>query len=254
MIRFDKKTALKLAGIGGFIAASTYILYATGLFDFFTDKQRLVGFIREHRAYAAFIFIGLQTAQVIAAPVPGEVTGFAGGILFGTLWGIVFSTIGLTLGSWLAFGLSRLLGRPLVEMVVNPETIKKYDYVMKHKGMFLAFLMFLIPGFPKDILCYILGLGHMGQREFLLVSTIGRLLGTTLLTIGGAFFRNERYGAFFTLTGISIGVILLVMIFRENIERWFRRMRAAQRLKSMAERRRIRRQEKKLKKEKPGRP
>ena len=112
-------------------------------------------------------------------------------MFFGTGWGILYSTIGLTIGSWIAFMLARLAGRPLVEMIVKPETIKRYDYVMKHKGMFLAFLMFLIPGFPKDILCYLLGLGHMGQRDFLLVSTTGRLLGTTLLTLGGTLFRDQ---------------------------------------------------------------
>lgn len=236
MIKIDKRTAAELAGFGVIIAVATYLLYTFGLIEFFTDRQRVIAFIKEHRGYAELLFIGLQVVQVVAAPVPGEVTGFAGGILFGTFRGIVFSTIGLTLGSWLAFGLARLIGRPIVELVARPETIKRYDYVMKHKGLFLAFLLFLIPGFPKDILCYILGLGHMGQRDFLIVSTTGRLLGTTLLTIGGTLFRDERYGAFFTVAGVSIGAILLVMIYRENIEQWFRKMRAAQRLKTRAER------------------
>lgn len=244
MIKIDKRMVTELAGLIALVAVATYLLYAFGLFEFFADRQRLVAFIREHRAYAMFIFIGLQVVQVVAAPVPGEVTGFAGGVLFGTFWGIVFSTIGLTLGSWLAFGLARLIGRPIVELVTSPETIKRYDYVMKHKGLFLAFLMFLIPGFPKDILCYILGLGHMGQRDFLIVSTTGRLLGTTLLTIGGTLFRNERYGAFFTVLGISIAMILLVMIYRENIEWWFRSWRVAQRLKSREERLRMKRRKK----------
>jgi uncharacterized membrane protein YdjX (TVP38/TMEM64 family) len=100
--------------------------------------------------------------------------------------------------------------------------------------------MFLIPGFPKDILCYLLGLGHMGQRDFLLVSTTGRVLGTTLLTVGGTLFRDARYGAFFTVVGIGITAILLVMIYRENIERWFRRLRASHHWKTRAERRKKR--------------
>jgi uncharacterized membrane protein YdjX (TVP38/TMEM64 family) len=149
---------------------------------------------------------------------------------------VLLSTIGLTLGSWLAFVLARFAGRPLVETLVNPETIKRYDYVMKHKGIFLAFLMFLIPGFPKDLLCYLLGLGHMRQRDFLIVSTIGRLLGTMLLTMGGTLFRDQRYAAFFSLAGISIALILFTMIYRENIERWFRGMRLTRHLKARSER------------------
>lgn len=243
MIKLDKKSIILLVVILAVLAVGTYLLYAFGLVELLTSKKRLLAFIQEHRAYAVFIFIGLQVVQVLAAPIPGEVTGFVGGVFFGPFWGIVYSTIALTIGSWAAFMISRLLGRHLVEALVSPDVIKRYDYVMKHKGLFLAFLMFLIPGFPKDILCYILGLGHMGMRDFLLVSTTGRLLGTTLLTIGGSLFRDDRYGALFTVTGISIGIILLAMIYRDSIERWFRKMRAAQRIQAIAERRRQRKKE-----------
>ncbi len=236
MITFDKKSIAGIVLFCAVVAGLLYLLFPLGLARYFTDKKLMMHLIQEHRAYAAIIFVGLQALQVVAAPVPGEVTGFVGGIIFGAVWGVIYSTIGLAMGSWLAFVLARLAGRPLVEKVVNPETIKRYDYVMKHKGLFLAFLMFLIPGFPKDILCYILGLGHMGHRDFLVVSTTGRLFGTVLLTAEGTFFRHKRYGAFFTVLGISILVILLVMIYRETIERWFRRIRASQRLKSRSDR------------------
>jgi uncharacterized membrane protein YdjX (TVP38/TMEM64 family) len=237
MFKLDRKSILQLLLIGTLLTIGTYLLYSFGLIDLFLDRHRMTKFIQEHRAYAALIFIGLQALQVVAAPVPGEVTGFVGGYFFGNFWGIIYSTIGLALGSWMAFLIARLLGRHLVEVFVNSQVIKRYDYVMKHKGLFLAFLMFLIPGFPKDILCYLLGLGHMGQRDFLLVSTSGRLLGTTLLTIGGTLFRDARYGAFFTLVGIGMTVILLVMIYRENIEVWFRKLRARHHRKARTERR-----------------
>jgi uncharacterized membrane protein YdjX (TVP38/TMEM64 family) len=241
MFKLDRKSIIQLLLIGTLLTAGTYLLYSFGLIDLFLDRQRMTKFIHEHRAYAAFLFIGLQALQVVAAPVPGEVTGFVGGYFFGNFWGIVYSSIGLTTGSWIAFLIARVLGRHLVEVFVNAEVIKRYDYVMKHKGLFLAFVMFLIPGFPKDILCYLLGLGHMGQRDFLLVSTTGRLLGTTLLTVGGTFFRDARYGAFFTVVGIGIAAILLVMIYRERIEAWFRMLRARHHRKARAARRAKRR-------------
>ncbi len=236
MIRFDKKIILGIAVLVLFVAAVMYLLFSLGFVRYFTDRSLLTHFITEHKTNAAIIFIGLQSLQVIAAPVPGEVTGFVGGVFFGTAWGALYSTIGLTIGSWIAFVIARIAGRPLVEKMVKPETITRYDYVMKHKGLFLAFLMFLIPGFPKDYLCYMLGLGHMGHRDFLIVSTSGRLLGTILLTLEGSFFRNKRYAAFFTVLGLSILFILLVMVYRASIERWFRSIRAAQYLKSRQER------------------
>ena len=237
MIAVNKKTIGQAISTLIVFVAAMYLLYVWGVFDFFTDKHRMLAFIDEHRTYAAFIFIGFQILQVVAAPIPGEVTGFVGGVFFGTFWGIFYSTIGLTIGSWIAFILARLVGRPLVEKLVKPETIGKYDYVMKHKGMFLAFLMFLIPGFPKDYLCYLLGLGHMRQGEFLAVSILGRLLGTSLLTMGGTFFRDERYGALSIVTGVCVAVILLTMIFRDKIERLLRRFRAVHRLKTREKKR-----------------
>ncbi len=115
--------------------------------------------------------------------------------------GVVLSTIGLTIGSFLAFSLSRFFGRPLTERFVDAKTMERFDYLLHHKGAFLVFLLFLIPGFPKDYLCYILGLGHLTTLEFLSIATTGRLLGTMLLTLGGSFLRNHQYYRFFLLSG-----------------------------------------------------
>ncbi len=235
MITLNKKSIASLSIFIAVMALLIYVLYVLGLLDLFTDRHRLLKFIEDHRTYAVIIFIGMQALQVVLAPIPGEVTGFAGGMLFGTFWGIVYSTMGLTLGSWAAFWLGRAVGRPLVEALIDAETIKRYDYVMKHKGLFLAFLLFIVPGFPKDYFCYLLGLGHMGLAAFLFVSTLGRLLGTTLLTLGGAFFRAADYRALFTLVGVSIVFIFMTMVYRGQIEHWLRRIRAIQRLKSRSE-------------------
>lgn len=219
----NKALWLLLLLLGG-LALVGYLLYATGLVKLFLSKEHLLDFINRHRPYAALIFIGLQTAQVVIAPVPGELTGFAGGLIFGPAWGVVYSTIGLTLGSWLAFSLARLLGRPLVERVVKAETIARYDYVMQHKGRLLAFIMFLIPGFPKDYLCYMLGVGHMRLRDFLVIVTVGRMLGTSLLTLAGSYFESQRYGPLFVIIGLSLLLLLVVIVYRERIERWLHRL------------------------------
>jgi uncharacterized membrane protein YdjX (TVP38/TMEM64 family) len=173
-----------------------------------------------------FSFIGfilIQAFQVVISPIPGEVTGFMGGFLYGTFLGIILSTIGLTLGSWAAFSLARMFGRPFVEKFIKKETVDRYDYLLYHKGAFLVFLLFLIPGFPKDYLCYILGLGHLGTQEFLLISTVGRFLGTVLLTLGGDYIRHEQYYRFSVLLGLAIVIILISMAYRDKIEKIFRR-------------------------------
>lgn len=186
-------------------------------------QERLLRFLGSLGPAAFIGFILLQAAQVVAAPIPGEVTGFLGGILYGPYLGVILSTIGLTLGSYIAFALSRAFGRPFVEKFIDKKNMNRFDYLLRHKGAFLIFLLFLIPGFPKDFLCYILGLGHLTTAEFLVISGTGRLLGTILLTLGGSYIRNHQYYNFSILLGVAIVILLISMAFRDKIERLFQR-------------------------------
>lgn len=102
--------------------------------------------------------------------------------------------------------------------------MQRYDYLLHHKGAFLVFLLFLIPGFPKDLLCYILGLGHLNTKEFLIISTVGRFAGTVLLTLGGDYIHHQQYYRFFILSGIAIVVIFLSMVYRDKLERIFKKL------------------------------
>jgi uncharacterized membrane protein YdjX (TVP38/TMEM64 family) len=162
--------------------------------------------------------------QVVAAPIPGEATGVLGGYIYGPAVGVVLSTIGLTLGSYVAFTLSRYFGRPLTDKFVDAKTMERFDYLLLHKGLFLIFLLFLIPGFPKDYLCYILGLGHLTTLEFLAIATTGRLLGTMLLTLGGTFLRNHQYYHFFLLSGGAVVIVILTIAYRDRLEQFFEKL------------------------------
>lgn len=184
----------------------------------------MLQFIESVGVWDEAVFILLQAIQVIVAPIPGEVLNVIGGYLYGTVAGIIWSTIGTTIGSFVAFVLSRRLGRPFVDKFVDKYTMKRFDYILHHKGVFIVLLLFLIPGFPKDYLCYILGLGHLSTLEFLTITSIGRLLGTVLETLGGAYLRHEQYQELFILAGIALIIILLVLVFRNRLERLLRKM------------------------------
>jgi uncharacterized membrane protein YdjX (TVP38/TMEM64 family) len=178
----------------------------------------------------------LQITQVVVAPIPGEVTGLIGGYLYGPVMGVVWSTIGLTIGSYIAFALARYFGRPFVERFVDKAVMQRFDYLLHHKGIFLVFLLFLIPGTPKDYLCYILGLGHLTTAQFLVIGGVGRLFGTILLTIGGDLIRHQEYRHFFVLVGVTIIAVIVTMIFRKKLEKLFMAVHEAGNKKSKAAR------------------
>ncbi len=202
-------------------------IQAVKLWDIFLDHHRLKEFIFSFGVYSPLAFILLQVIQVIIAPIPGGAIEFLGGYLFGVRSGFIYSTIGLTLGSWIAFSLARIFEKWVVEKFVSEETRKKFDYLIGHGGVILSFLLFLIPGFPKDALCYILGLTPMHLGIFLIISTIGRMPGTLMATLQGAKAFEHQYKLFLILLGISALVILVFYIYHEEIHRWIKNLKKA---------------------------
>jgi len=200
-----------------FIILSSYLFIHYDLYYYFASQRRTIALINSFHPYDALVFIGLQILQVVAAPIPGEVTGLIGGYIYGASLGTVYSTIGLTVGSWIAFALARFFGLPLVEKVVKPAIIEKYDYFLEHRGLFVSVLLFLIPGFPKDYLCYIMGVSHMKTWHFLSISTIGRLLGTILLSVSGSCARNDQYRELLFIAGVSCLLLVIAYFYRDKL-------------------------------------
>ncbi len=198
------------------VVLTTYLFIHYNLHVFFVDKKRVITFVNSFHPYDEIVFMLLQILQVVAAPIPGEATGLIGGYLYGPFLGTIYSTIGLTIGSWIAFVLARFFGLPLVEKAVNPSILQKYDYFLEHRGAWVSFLLFLIPGFPKDYLCYIMGMSHMITWHFLVISTAGRLLGTILLSVTGSCARNGQYAGLLIIAGISCIFIVVAYFYRDK--------------------------------------
>ncbi len=189
----------------------------------YSSSDRLSKFLQSLGPYSPAVFVLLQVLQVIAAPVPGELTGVAGGYVYGESFGFILSTVGLALGSWIAFELASIFGRPFVERFVSRETLYKFDFLTTRAGTTLCFLLFLIPGFPKDYLCYLVGLSRMRLGTFLLVSITGRIPGTYLLNMQGAKFRDQEYYQLFIFLLVSAAIFLTAYAYRNRIYRWIKR-------------------------------
>ena len=187
------------------------------LYHIYQDRHQLKKVISSFGPYAPLAYILLQIIQVVIAPIPGGAIEFLGGYLFGVKAGLVYSMIGLTLGSWFAFSLARIFERIAVEKFVSEKTRKKFDYLVKHEGVILSFILFLLPGFPKDAFCYILGLTPMHWGIFLIISTIGRIPGTLIAILQGAKAFEHQYYTFGMLLGGSALAILIFYIYHEEI-------------------------------------
>jgi uncharacterized membrane protein YdjX (TVP38/TMEM64 family) len=181
----------------------------------YLDRYFLKETLRQWGLFAPLIFIGLQALQVIIAPIPGEVTGILGGYLFGEWAGLVYSTIGLTLGSVAAFGAGRWLGAHYVRTLVSRETWDKMGFIVEAEGAILCLIIYLIPGLPN-------GMSPMPLWVFALLSTLGRIPGTWLLSAQGAHTAAGDYQQVMLFTAIAVAVALPLYYFRNRIMGWFR--------------------------------
>jgi uncharacterized membrane protein YdjX (TVP38/TMEM64 family) len=170
--------------------------------------------------FAPIAFIALQCAQIIISPIPGEATGLLGGFLFGKWAGLLYSTAGLSLGSWAAFLLARRFRQFIKPWLLRSALYERLENIVEHQGVFVCFMLFLMPGFPKDFLCYLLGLSRMHWAVFFFISAIGRIPGTVMLSWQGADIYSGNIAGFLVLLTITIVVALPAWIFRERIYRW----------------------------------
>jgi uncharacterized membrane protein YdjX (TVP38/TMEM64 family) len=188
-------------------------------YDYFIYyNQKLIAFIESFHPYDDLVFIIIQVFQVlVAGAIPAEISGFVGGYLYGPVVGTIYSTIGLSIGSWLAFLLSRTFGLPLVKRLVRPSIMEKYNHFIESLGPLVCFTLFLIPGFPKAALCYIIGLSQMNIWTFVGVSTVGRLFGTMLLSVSGDSVRAMRITVILIILGLVAVFYLLVYLYRHKL-------------------------------------
>jgi uncharacterized membrane protein YdjX (TVP38/TMEM64 family) len=184
--------------------------------DLFKEKEAMRSYIESWEGWAPLVFIVIQALQVILAPFPGEFTGAVGGFLFDGLPTSLYSTIGLTIGSGIAFLAARIIGLPLVKLLVNDHLRRRFHFLTERRGIIMVFLLYAIPGFPKDLLTYLLGLSPMGFWPFLITSNIGRIPGTVMLSFSGAAIFHGNWGL---LIGLSVAALIMIVLIYFNMNR-----------------------------------
>lgn len=218
------------------IAALVVIVFVTvglwrwgaPIFDFLRDQERVRAWLSDFGPLAPLVSIGLNTAQVVVAPVPGQVVGLANGYLFGVFWGTLYSLAGVTLGSAIAMGLGRWLGRPIVERFVRPTHLARWDALAQRRGPLFFFLIFLLPLVPDDIACFAVGLSSLPIPYILTLASVGRLPGLIVSSWVGANASALSPAAWILAGAGTLVLAAFALRYREQIETYL--LRQADRL------------------------
>ncbi len=152
-------------------------------------------YMDERGFWGIILFILIVALQVLTAVIPAGPLEVAAGYCFGTVKGTIIADIGLTLGSIMIFLLVRRFGMRFIELFFSKEKIQSMKF-LKSSGQskIVLFLLFLIPGTPKDILSYGVGLTDLSLLSWILITSIGRIPSILFSTMGGDALLEGRYG------------------------------------------------------------
>ena len=169
-------------------------------------------------AWAPLVFIGLHMLQVIVALLPGEVLEIGAGFAFGAVEGTILCMIGSSLSSALVFAAVKRFGVKLIELFFDPDKINQMRFLNDEEKMKrLTFILFLIPGTPKDLLTYFAGLTRLRVLEFVVISTLARIPSIVSSTVGGHYLENGDYLTAGIVFGVTAAVSIIGLIIYSKI-------------------------------------
>jgi len=192
----------------------------TGVYHLFTDREQIRTFVTSFGMGGGVVFILIQILQVLFAPFPGEASGFIGGYLFGTTKGFVYSSIGLAIGSCINFSIGRFLGIRFVRKLIPSDQFARIDTILRRQGILVIFILFVFPGFPKDYLCFFLGISTVPFKAFIILASIGRMPGTFMLSLQGAAIFEQMYGLFAIVICGCLIFAFFAYLYREDLYHW----------------------------------
>ncbi len=196
-----------------------YVLWRSGILLQLTDRHQVIQTLRAGGATGPLLCITIQFVQVVIFVIPGEITQFAAGYVFGAWLGYLYSVIGIMLGSAFNFYFARIFGRPALEKFIRPATLDKIDQALNNaKGKSAIFLLFLLPGLPKDAMSYAAGLSSMSLLEFVVISGLGRTPAMVLSILLGSQAYQKDYSRM-VITAIASGLAVGAYFLYEHRKR-----------------------------------
>lgn len=163
-----------------------------------SNAESFKEYVLSFGATGMLVGLGFQLLQVFVAFIPGEVIEIGLGYAFGAIRGTLICYAGILIASALIFLLVKKFGRKIVLLFVSEESLSGMKFVQKieqnpEKLKKIMFLLFFVPGTPKDLFTYFFGLTPVSIKDFLWISLLARIPSVISSTIGGMLIHNKSY-------------------------------------------------------------
>lgn len=206
-----RKKALTLLAMIAIILFVAW-LYFTKLLPAYNAMGGVDGlrdWLTAHTWSGRIAFIAMTVAQILLAFIPGEPLELAAGYAFGAIEGTILCTVGIVLGSALVYLLVKTLGMKIINVFFSTEKLRELPFWKNQKRLeLIAFILFLIPGTPKDLMTYAIGLTPMKLHRWLIITGTARIPSILTSTLCANAVAESDY----TLAGIMLVISLLMAI------------------------------------------
>jgi len=194
------------------------VKYGPVITRMFSRPQETRDYLLSFGTAAPLVYIAFQMLQIVVAFIPGEVVQIAGGYVFGTALGAVYSLIGAGLGTLLVILLVKLVGFSLVRLLVPAKNLERFDFLANSTRSEVAvFVLFLIPGLPKDALTYIAGLTPIKPLRFVVISVLARFPGLLGSAYVGAHLAKKSYWPAVAVSAAALVLFIIGVIFKDKV-------------------------------------
>jgi len=192
--------------------------YHHEVIDQVSSIENVQALLDEYKGYSILVYILAQIVQIIICVIPGQWLQFAAGYAFGFWLGLLFSLIGAAIGALVSYYLAKLLGQGILYLLFDEDQMNHFiEKLNSKKAIVAVFVIYLIPGLPKDACSYAAGISNMKLKPFLIVSLIGR----TPAMAGSLLIGNQvglgSYTAAIVIAVAAIVLCILGIIFRKRI-------------------------------------
>ena len=221
--KFNRKKLLAELALLVYIALTAAIcIYAGGpMLHFASEPELFRAWVQQRGIWGRLAYAGMVMLQVFVALIPGEPLEIAGGYAFGALEGTLLCTAGAALGSIMVFALVRRFGMRMVNVFFSKESTRMLKFLKNSpRRRLLLIILFIVPGTPKDLLCYYAGLTDIPWRLWLVLCSAGRLPSIVTSTIGGDFLLARDFWYALIIFGGALLISLLGIMVYKNVCRW----------------------------------
>ena len=198
-----------------FIAAVGYLV-GKPMIEFVREPESFRAWVDSSGFVSRVIFVGMVIFQLIIALIPGEPLEMGAGYAFGAWEGTILCIIGCVIGSALVFLFVRRFGVKLVEVFFPREKIRSLRFLQDSRRLnLLTFIVFFIPGTPKDLLSYFIGLTDMKLGTWLLITAVARIPSIVTSTVTGDALGLKDYQFALIAFGVTLALSLAgILVYR----------------------------------------